>query len=49
MLTAKDIMTKDVITVKPDTTVEELARLLMDNKINESAWNEQNVSFVLVF
>ena len=34
MLTAKDIMTKDVITVKPDTTVEELARLLMDNKIS---------------
>ncbi len=34
MLTAKDIMTKDVITVKPDTTVEALARLLMDKKIS---------------
>ena len=34
MLKAKDIMTKEVITVKPEATVEELARLLMDNKIS---------------
>jgi CBS domain-containing protein len=34
MLKAKDIMTKDVITAKPEATVEELARLLMDNKIS---------------
>ena len=34
MLKAKDIMTKDVITVKPESTVETLARLLMDNKIS---------------
>ncbi len=34
MLKAKDIMTKDVITVKPEATVEELARLLMKNKIS---------------
>ncbi len=34
MLKAKDIMTKDVITVKPESTVKELARLLMDNKIS---------------
>jgi CBS domain-containing protein len=34
MLKAKDIMTKDVITVKPDTTVEELARLLTENRIS---------------
>jgi CBS-domain-containing membrane protein len=34
MLQAKDIMTKDVITVKPESTVKELARLLMDNKIS---------------
>jgi CBS-domain-containing membrane protein len=34
MLKAKDIMTKDVITVKPEATVEELARLLMNNKIS---------------
>lgn len=34
MLQAKDIMTKDVITVKPDSTVEALARLLMDNRIS---------------
>jgi CBS-domain-containing membrane protein len=34
MLKAKDIMTKDVITAKPETTVEELARLLMNHKIS---------------
>jgi CBS-domain-containing membrane protein len=34
MLKAKDIMTKDVITVKPEATVEELARLLMNNKVS---------------
>jgi CBS-domain-containing membrane protein len=34
MLKAKDIMTKDVITVKPDTTIEELARILMQNHIS---------------
>jgi len=34
MITAKDIMTKDVITVKPEATVEELARLLMEHKIS---------------
>lgn len=34
MLNARDIMTKDVITVKPGDTVEGLARLLIDNKIS---------------
>jgi len=34
MLTAKDIMTKDVITVRPEATVEELARLLIEHKIS---------------
>lgn len=34
MLTAKDIMTKDVITVKPDTSIEELASLLVENRIS---------------
>jgi CBS-domain-containing membrane protein len=34
MLKAKDIMTRDVITVKPDTTIEDLARLLMKHQIN---------------
>lgn len=34
MLKAKDIMTQDVITVKPESTVEDLARLLMDHKIS---------------
>ncbi len=34
MLKATDIMTKDVITAKNDTTIEELARLLIDHKIS---------------
>jgi CBS domain-containing protein len=34
MLTAKDIMTKDVVTVKPETSLEELAALLMKNQIS---------------
>ncbi|MBA4348465.1 MAG: hypothetical protein C0415_00540 [Thermodesulfovibrio sp.] len=34
MLKAKDIMTRDVITVKPATTIEELARILMQNKVS---------------
>ena len=34
MLKATDIMTKDVITVKNETTIEELARLLIDHKIS---------------
>lgn len=31
---ARDVMTTEVITVKPDTTVEEAARILVDNKIS---------------
>lgn len=34
MLKAKDIMTKDVITVKPETVIEDLARILMEHKIS---------------
>ncbi|HUI44949.1 MAG TPA: CBS domain-containing protein [Nitrospirota bacterium] len=34
MLTAKDIMTKDVISVMPATSVEELASLLVQNQIS---------------
>jgi CBS domain-containing protein len=34
MLTAKDIMTKDVITVKPETSIEELAKLLVKHGIS---------------
>jgi CBS-domain-containing membrane protein len=34
MLKAKDIMTRDVITVKPTTSIEDLARLLMKHQIN---------------
>ncbi|MEW6117979.1 MAG: CBS domain-containing protein [Nitrospirota bacterium] len=34
MLRAKDIMTKDVITVTPTTTVEDLARILTEHKIS---------------
>ena len=34
MLTAKDIMTKDVVTVTPDTSIEELSALLVSNEIS---------------
>ena len=34
MLKARDIMTRQVITVHPQTTVEELARLLMEHHIS---------------
>ena len=34
MLKAKDIMTRDVITVKPATTVEDFARILMKHGIS---------------
>jgi CBS domain-containing protein len=34
MLTAKNIMTKEVITVKPDTSLAELSSLLVKNKIS---------------
>ena len=34
MLTAKDIMTKSVTTVGAATTIEELARILMEHKIS---------------
>ncbi|MBI5057735.1 MAG: CBS domain-containing protein [Nitrospirae bacterium] len=42
MLKAKDIMTKDVITVKPEATVEELARLFMNNKISGVPVTDEN-------
>ena len=34
MLTARDIMTKDVVTVTPDTSIEELASRLVKNEIS---------------
>jgi CBS domain-containing protein len=34
MLTAKDIMTRNVVTVTPDTSLEELAALLVSNRIS---------------
>ncbi len=34
MLTAKDIMTKEVITVKPDTSIEDLASILVKHGIS---------------
>lgn len=34
MLTAKDIMTKAVVTVKPETSIEELSSLLVQNRIS---------------
>lgn len=34
MLTTADVMTRDVVTVAPDTTVQEIARLLYDRHIS---------------
>jgi CBS-domain-containing membrane protein len=34
MLTVKDIMTENVITIRPEATVEELARLLIEHRIS---------------
>jgi CBS domain-containing protein len=34
MLTAKDIMTRDVLVVKPDTSIEELSAILVKNEIS---------------
>lgn len=34
MLKAKDIMTKDVIVVKPSTSIEDLAKILVENRIS---------------
>lgn len=34
MLKAKDIMTREVITVNPETGIEELARILLEHKIS---------------
>ena len=34
MIGAKDIMNKGVITVRPSTTIEELARILIDHRIS---------------
>lgn len=34
MLKAKDIMTKEVVTIRPDATVEELAHILTEHKIS---------------
>ncbi|MBI4848452.1 MAG: CBS domain-containing protein [Nitrospirae bacterium] len=46
MLKAKDIMTKDVITVKPEATVEELARLFMNNKISGVPVTDENKNLI---
>jgi len=36
-LTARDVMTKNVVTVSPDTTVEECCNLMEDNQIRRVA------------
>jgi len=46
MLKAKDIMTKEVITTKPEATVEELARLLMNNKVSGVPVTDDNRALI---
>ncbi|MEM5788394.1 MAG: CBS domain-containing protein [Syntrophobacteraceae bacterium] len=42
MLKARDIMTSDVISVKPDTPISEVAGLLLDNHINGAPVIDEN-------
>ncbi|MCX5716852.1 MAG: CBS domain-containing protein [Nitrospirae bacterium] len=46
MLTAKDIMTKNVTTVRAATTIEELARILMEHKISGAPVVDDNENLI---
>ena len=46
MLTAKDIMTKNVTTVGAATTIEELARILMEHKISGAPVVDDNENLI---
>jgi CBS-domain-containing membrane protein len=48
MLTAKDIMTREVLTVTPETTVEQLANLLWENRISGAPVMDENGQLVAV-
>ena len=48
MLTAKDIMTREVITVRQNTTVKELAEVLWKNKISGVPVLDENDTVVSV-
>lgn len=46
MLTAKDIMTRNVTTVRATTTIEELARILMEHKISGAPVVDDNENLI---
>lgn len=46
MLTAKDIMTRNVIAITPDTTVEKLAKLLTEHRISGMPVLDENGTLV---
>lgn len=46
MVKAKDIMTKEVITVRPSTTISELSKLLLDHKISGAPVVDDNEHIV---
>ncbi len=46
MITAKDIMAKDVITVRPETSIEELARILIENRISGAPVVDDNGNLI---
>ncbi|MEA2083735.1 MAG: CBS domain-containing protein [Thermodesulfobacteriota bacterium] len=46
MLTANDIMTRDIVTVLPDTKITEAAKLLLENHINGIPVVESSGKFV---
>ena len=45
-MTAKDIMETNVITVLPNTTIEELAKILIDNKVSGVPVVDSNAKLV---
>ncbi len=48
MLTAKDIMTKDVKSVTPDTSIEDLAALLVQNEISGAPVVDETGSLICI-
>jgi CBS-domain-containing membrane protein len=42
MLTARDIMTREVVTIQPEASVEELAKLLEENRISGAPVLDKN-------
>ena len=46
MITVRDIMTKDLITVTPDMNISKAAKILLENRINGAPVVDDNGSLV---